>query len=406
MAGLTSEGAEGKTTDDILGELQRDQRAGISSNLVVPGSSEELNLSSQGVIGQINGIVADKLAELWDFGVALWSSFRILAAGGTDLTNLCLIRGTERAAKTKTIIPGCVVNVNPGTYPAGTLIAQVTGDAKRLASNKVDVVNAGLSAANVTVDFQAQTAGAIQYPAVTLVISQAVAGWNSITNAVDGELGLDDENDPTLFARSENELATGGSSSADAIPSNILENLKENVINCRVLANDGDLPDANGLPPHSIEVIARGNDEGADSTTALVEQIADLKDAGDKAYSGNGTYQNFTDAEGNVLNIGYSWATQKDLYVDITVEIDPKIFPADGDTQIKNAIVAVGAGYDPGDKAVFEKIRGSAFGVKGVIDVPSMQLDTIFPPVATANVSATLREIVDLDTGRIRVFHV
>lgn len=406
MAGLTSTGAEGKTTDDILGELQRDQRNAISASLVVPGSAEELNQSSQGVIGQINGIMADKLADLWAFGVALWSAFRILAAGGTDLTNLCLIRGSEREAATKGIIPGCVVNVNPGTYPAGTLIAQVTGDATRLASNKTDVVNGGGSAANITVDYQAQTAGAISFPSGTLVISQSVSGWNSITNPVDGVPGLDDDTDTTLFTRSEGELSAGGSSSPDAIRSNILENLKSNITNCRVLANDGDTVDANGLPAHSLEVIARGNDEGTDATTALVTQIAKFKDAGDRSYSGNNTYQNVTDDEGNVLKIGYSWATDKDLYVDVTVEIDSKLFPADGDTQIKNAIVALNSGYDPGSKAVFEKIRGAAFVVKGVTDVPTFRLDTVFPPVGTTNITSGIRETPVLDTGRIRVFHM
>src|SRR5262249_43302973 len=143
----------------------------------------------------------------------------------------------------------------------GTMFAAITGIPAAQFTNKTAVSNPGGVPADETVDFVAVNTGPQQYLAHTLtVIAVPLSGWNSIDNDNDGSVGQDQEGDPSLRTKREEELSGGGSSTADAIRSAVLvasQNgaFTSDVVSCKVLFNDADAVDANGLPAHSIEVI-------------------------------------------------------------------------------------------------------------------------------------------------------
>jgi hypothetical protein len=397
MAQLTDQGLQIDTVDQIEAEIKQS----IWTNI-----DEQFDLSPESPDGQLVSIYAEREAKVQELALAVHNARRPDSASGTNLTQLSLITGTRRKTKTKTLVTSSVVNIDAGFSKApGLMIAHANGDATKRFVNRDLVTNPGGSPANFTVVFEAETAGVVPVLAGQLtVIAEPLTGWNSITNTLDGVTGQADEQDPGLRLRRVQELQAQGSTTADAIRSGILRVLKDNVTHCRVLINESNAVDVNGLPAKSFEVIARGIVTDTNASIALANQIRTSKTGGMQA-SGT-SFQVSTDSQGNSYVIGYTWVTPQNVYLELDVSIDPLTFPADGDAQLKNALVAVEAGYQPGGTVVAEYLKAQAFKVAGVTDAPALRLGFAASPVTTANLAIALRQIADLDTARIVVNHV
>ena len=397
MAGLSSTGLTIKTTDEVLDEINTEMRATISAGL---------NLSSASVLGQINGIMAAKFAELWEVARAVYSAFDPDAATDASLDRLSAVTGTVRQAATKSRVTA-TVNIDDGfSQAAGALVAHVNGDPARRFVSAETAANSSGVAANVSVAFEAETAGAVECLAGQLtVIAEPVTGWNSITNAADATVGLETDTDSQLRVRRRDELA-GGSHTTDAIRTDLLQNESLGVIFARVLENDTDTTDANGVPRKSIEAIVYGPaSPTSDDDQALAEALWAAKPAGIRAYGT--TSKTVTDEQGNEHTVSFTRPTLKNVYLEIDIVVDADEYPVDGDDQVAAALVAVGDdNYQPGDDVIAERIKAAAFAVDGVLDVSALRLGFTASPVGTANLSIALREIADLDTGRVVVTHV
>lgn len=397
-SGLTTDGYFAKTTQEFLDDINDSQKAAIN-----PG----LNLSSATPLGQINGIVAAKLGDLSDMMRAVYSAFYPSSASGRSLDSVCSITGTLRHSATKSQLSAVTVNLNAGfSAAAGEMVAAVDGDPTRRFVSTELAENTGGSAADFSINFEAETAGAVECLAGQLtVIAQPLSGWNSVTNPTDAVVGDEIDTDAQLRIRREQELA-GGSTTADGIRTDILQNEDLGVTFCRVLSNDGDTTDVNGLPPHSVEVIARGPDSPtSDDNQALADQIWASKGGGIRAY---GTASEIVvDSQENAYSVGYTRPTLKNTYIEIDVVIDTNLYPEDGDDQIKEALADFGDdNYQPGDDVIAERLKAVAFTVAGVTDVSALRLGFSASPSGTANLSIAIREIAALDTSRVLVTQV
>jgi hypothetical protein len=397
MPGITAEGFETKTIDEIEAEIKQDMWDTIDP---------QFDLSPESPDGQQVSIYADREANIWQALEAVYQARRVDGARGTALTQTALITGTKRKTKSRTIGTS-QVNIDAGFSRApGEMIAHLSTDPTKRFVNKDAVVNPGGAPATIDAVFWGETAGAIECLSGKLtVIAEPLTGWNSITNALDFVTGDDDETDPQLYRRREDELQAQGSAVTEAIRSAILRNLADNITHCLVLENDGDSIDANGLPPHSIEVIVRGKDTGASETDRLVKQIFALKTGGIKAFSGLGSYENVIDSKGRVHSIGYSWVVDTNVYVEIDVRVGTD-YPLDGDIQVTEAVVAVEDGYSPSDPVVAEKLKSVAFAITGLKDVVALRLGFAVSPVGTTNLTIGLRNIAALDSSRVLVTQV
>ena len=396
MAGLTSEGFDKLTADDCAQQIKTD----LWTNL-----SPRLNLSSAVPMGQLIGIIAEREGNLWDAVEAVYDARNPNSASGSALRAVCQFTGTRPQSATPTLVT-CNVNVGAAFDAApGTMVASDKLDPTKRYTNRDEISNPTGSAADVLgVVFVAETPGAIQCFAGNLVvIAETLVGWNSITNPLDGAVGLDDDTDPTLRARREDELSLAGSTTGDAIRADILENLSENITNCKVLTNELDYVDANGLPPHSLEVLVRGQSTDLNASTALANQIFASKDACDFA-TGSASLV-VTDDDGNPHSIGYTWIPDADVYVTVTVKINAKKYPLDGDSQVADAIAGLNTAFDPGDPVIAELVKAQCFKVAGVSDVPACALDLVPSPTSTTNVAIGARQQAVFDTSRIVVLH-
>jgi hypothetical protein len=400
LATLTDTGFERRSEEEILQEMRQDAWDGIS---------DALDLTSSSPMGQIFGTFSERFALTEELAEAVYNARKPDAASGSALTAIALITGTKRRTASKTTV-ACVVNVDSGfDQLPGALIAHVAGDPTKRFVNTTEVKNIGGTADNFDVVFEAETAGAVEVLAGTLtVIAEARTGWNSITNAVDGTTGNPNDSDATLRLRREEELQAQGSTTADAIRGDILRNLAKNITHCKVLVNEGNTVDANGLPPHSFECVVRALATDAAARQALAKQILASKCAGDQAFGSQSEV--VLDEQGKPHTIGFTFVEVVPVYLEIDADVDEDAYPVDGDTQVKERLIAVETDYSPGDKVVALVLRSTCLasngGVAGVIDVPALRLGLTASPVGTSNLILTARQIADFDTSRIVVNHV
>jgi hypothetical protein len=396
--GLTDQGFERDTLEEIVQSVKDDLWTSISN---------KLDLSSESPLGQATGILCERFDSLSQLGEAIYNAFRPGASSGTNLAALSTLTGTVKKSATQTIVKSCVVNVDNGFSQApGTMFAALDTDPTKRFMNIGSVQNSSGVTANVTVDFVAEIAGPTEVLASHLSsIAEPISGWNSITNPTDGETGDPDETDSALRLRREEELRAQGSTNADAIQADVLRNLKNNVTHCRVLANPSDVNDANGVLPHSVETIARGKVTDISESTRLAKQIMASKSGGTRA-SGVSSLT-MQDSQGNDINIGYTWVTDSNVWIEIDIKVDSTKFPQDGDQQLINAILLVEAEeYQPGSDVVAERLKAVGFTIPGITDVPAFRLGLAAHPVGTANLPIDIRQQAKLDSSRILVTHV
>ena len=128
-----------------------------------------LNVNSNTVVGQYNGIIASKLREVWEAMQVLSGLLDPANASDAQLGSLSQITGTERAAATKSTIADVTVNLDIGTYAIGALVASVVGapDSRFVNRDAIVAVSAGAYTNNF---FQAETAGVVPALAGTLTV--------------------------------------------------------------------------------------------------------------------------------------------------------------------------------------------------------------------------------------------
>jgi hypothetical protein len=398
--GLTPTGFNLKPTAQVINDIA----AALLANL-----SPTLNLGAASALGQLIGIIGADQGELWQQLQAIESAFDPNKAAGDQLSSLSLITGTKRRGATNSVAKSCTVNINPGTYAAGALTSYPVGNPAAVFANVTPVTNSGGSAANFSVDFKAITAGPVLAPANTLtVIASPISGFNSITNPTDALVGLGLASDAELRQSRAAAIQGGGSSTAGAIRSAILNNLGVSnggdVINCTVVNNDKDITDVNGLPPHSFEAIVVGALSDVTADAAIAAQIAATKTAGDTAFGFNRSII-VNDSQGNPHNIGFTRPTTIPIYVAITVQRDPLSPYTPTVAAIQAALVAwaqaaLGAG---GQSVIIERIKAVALSVPGALDVPAAAIGTSPSPVGTANIPVNVRQIAMLSSSNIVV---
>lgn len=436
--GLTAAGFSAMTLAEIRADLNARVWAAFGATL---------DLSDRSLEGQLVGILAERLAALWELAEAVNSAMDIDAATGAALDSLAMLTGTLRegarpsrvtltltGTAATTVAAGSLARVPDGvqfaTDEAATLEAvpswaattgYVVGDVVENGGRVYVCVNAGTSAGSggpvetaylvedddgtvewlymgdgtaiATVPAAATVTGALvaNTGTITEIVTPA-GGWTDVYNQADATVGAAQENDQDLRIRRALELAQPGTGTADAIRAALLA--VADVTAVRVFVNNTDAV-VDGMPPHSVEALVQG---GADQDLwdALLANVA----AGIRTH---GTEDgSATDSAGVAHAVAFSRPAEVNVYVAISVTVDASIYPADGDAQIATAIATWGnarpTGWDPHASAV----SAQAFGVAGVIAVTACTVDDVDPPVTTT-VAITARQLAVYDTSRIAV---
>jgi uncharacterized phage protein gp47/JayE len=379
MAGLDPTGFAIKTLDQIRTELEDDFRGAFGPSF---------DVSPETPAGQFIGIFAAKLAEGWEIAAAVHAAQSRQGAIGTSLDGIGQLTGTSRLPATKSTVTVTASGTDGTVIPVGAVFSVDTTGAK-FASLESRTITAGTA----TIPCASVEYGPVIAAAGTLtVIETPVGGLVSVTNALDAQRGREIETDEAYRIRQVQLLRVQGASTLDSVRADVMD--VSGVTACIVFENTMDVVDADGMPPHSIEVLVQGGDD-----QDIFDAILSTKAAGIETHgTESGTAE---DSRGVARAIKFSRAIEKPVYLIVDVAVTPETFAVDGEAQIKQALADYGATLQIGTDVVRAQLFRPILGVSGVYDVMDIKLGYSPAPFATDNLSVSSRELATIDTSNI-----
>lgn len=262
----------------------------------------------------------------------------------------------------------------------------------------IEVTEATPGVPQGSVNMEAEETGSTDAPADTLsVIETPVGGWDSTVNPLDALLGQDPETDEEFRNRRNEQVAEAGAATPPAILADVLA--INDVTAVVLFQNNTAVTDPEGRPPHSVDIVVQGGDEDE-----IAEVIFDTVGAGITFVGAISKI--VTDSQGFMNTIKFSRPDEVDIWVEVDLNIDPELFPVDGTTQVRDAILAYGLQLTIGqDIVVFgsEPALSCAFGdVPGILDY-AIRVGTAVSPTLDDNVEIEPREVPVFDSSRITV---
>lgn len=375
-----------------------DRKAAVKA-LIRALIAPNLDLSPDQPSGQLVEIFCERTQSSLELLREVFSSWDPDNASGWALTALSLITGVQRRAATFGTVT-LTVNLDGGTtLPAGS-VASVSGDATNRWVTDADVVAPAGPAANYPCPATCEDTGPIQALAGTItVIATPVAGWNSVTNALDAAEGLAEETDTELRLRRELELALGGSTTVDAIRAELLE--LDGMIEVFVNENDLDVA-AGGIAAHSFEAIIWDGAVPAVADADIAEVIFETKAAGIRT-SGS-TAVNHTDEQGNSHRIRFTRAVEARVVVEVTIPAANRGPDYPGNPAVQTAVETWAAAFfSVGTDVYRSEVSAAVVVLPGVENVSLVQLS--FWPAAVAPVDLTVgvSQIATIDAVDVTV---
>lgn len=409
--GLTEDGFLAKNLTTIREELNAAAQAAFGSSI---------DVGDRSVFGQLFGIMAERYALLWELLEALYSLQDPDKAIGAALEALCLLTGTFRPTATYSVVtltltgnPTTLVNSGSQASTVSTdELFQTTANATITALSAwttSTVYSVGARVTNASRAYECITAGTSNSPAPTgtsddfadgggvhwtylgegtgaidvlgraveageiaaaardiKTIETQVSGWNSVINLLDATEGRDVATDEELRLLREAELAKAGTSTADALRSDLIG--LDDVLAVTIFVNDTDSTNVDGLPPHSVEALVRPVDPPPDDFNQTIFDALFANVAAGIATYGS-TTGTATDSQGTAHTVKFSLPTQVQIYAALVLKYDADLYPTDGDQQVKNAIVDFGDAQDTGKNVVPSSLIAQAFKVEGVLEV-------------------------------------
>lgn len=446
--GLTPTGLVIKTISVIRDELTAAYRA-------IFGKS--LDMSDGSIEGQFFGILAEREALIWELAEQVYNSQNPDAAFSQALDQICLLTGTFRPPATQSLVTLSLTGTPTTLVPAGSVAKTAsTGSAFETGPADVTIVAAtawsqptffglgsrvthagnvysctiagttttggptsidptaditdgtahwrfmGVGTGVVDVGATASLFGAINAVSGDIsVIDTQIGGWNGVINLLDAVVGNDAMSDQNLRVLRESELAEDGSSPTPSIRAHLIDPaLNPGVISVTVFTNTGDVTDANGLPPHSVECLVRGGDDATIRAIIYANVAGGIVTYGNPSGLVTGT---IVDSQGQLQTINFSRPVELPIYVDITISYDNTLYPVDGDAKVKAAIATWGNAQKTGKDAVAAGIGAQAFVVPGVDDTNPIKIGTVPSPTTSITIPISLRQLATYDTSRITV---
>jgi len=368
--GVSTEGFKRKRLDQLLEELNDEVKAIFGDNF---------NVSPESPDGQINGVISESNANLWEIAEQSYNAFNPSAATGSTLSNLVQLNGITRLRSTSSRAELSITGDTGTVIPEGSLVSTLDTGEQFSTENTITLDGAG----NGVVFASAVNTGLIIALSGTITeIDTPITGWTSVNNPTNAQVGTDQETDVELRVRRSNSVARDAQAIIDAIFAGVAN--IDGVTKVVVLENDTNSIDANGLPPHSFQVIVVGG---------VNEDIGDIiwlkKPAGILSF-GSTTVQ-ILDSQGVPHDISFSRPTIIDIYVevDLTTFVD---YPVNGDDLIKQAIVdyangklVAGRDFSLAEDVIYTRLYTPINSVQGH-EIDALRIGTSIGPTGTINI--------------------
>ena len=310
MAGVTEQGFTVKSAAEITADLDAK---------FVGTFGSQFDTSAESPDGQLIGVVAKLLEDVWQQAEGAYNAYSPSHAYGVGLDKVAEINGITRITNLPTSVAITFSGTAGTVVPAGYIVKTVDG--LEFATVAVAVIPAIVTA-------KCTTQGAIRILANEVhVLTTAIAGLTGATNLEPGITGITREEDPAFRARRENSTISRGTSSIDAI----YEGVKSLNLPYIAIIENTTSATVDGVPANSFLVVVEGG------TPAEVSQVIyDNKPQGITSYGSIVTVIN--DSKGYPHNIGISRPTPIDISVTTSITNLPRA-SVDSATLVKAAIV-------------------------------------------------------------------
>jgi uncharacterized phage protein gp47/JayE len=344
----------------------------IDSTKNVYGSDIYLDPSTKD--GALLAVLAQAQSDSNQQTIATYNGYNPQNAVGTNLDAAVQPNGIQRQASSASTVILAIGGTVGTLIPAG-IVQDLTGNLWNLPAN-ITIPVAGTI--NVTATAQ-QQGNIVALPGTVTIPYTVVLGWQTVTNVAAAVPGAPVELDGALRARQSVSTALTGYTSLAAIESNVANT--PGVSRSKVYQNDTGEPDINGVPAHSIAVVALGGDILAVATA--IQQKKDL---------GAGTYgtisQIVIDPSGMPININFFELELVRIYQAITIKALTG-YTADIGVKVAAAAAAFVSGLDIGETVYLEWCKAAAT-LSGLDQqtfvVTAMTQATTPAPVATADI--------------------
>jgi uncharacterized phage protein gp47/JayE len=317
---------------EILEYLQTQYRAIYGDDVYLGNDSQD---------GQFIGVIAASINDSNAAAVAAYNSFSPQTAQGVGLSSRVKMNGIERALPSKSTVDLLIAG-NVGTVITNGMVAD-DNDNNWLLPTTVTIPLAG----EITVTATAQEDGETLAQSGTITkIKTPTFGWATVNNLADAVPGEPVETDAALRARQTISVAVPSQTIFEGIVGGVA-NLN-GVGRIKGYENDTSTPDSNGIPGHTIAIIAEGGD-----AQLIAEEIAERKTPGTGTFGSISTI--VTDAVGSPHLIKFSRPVAIDIEVALT--IDPMIgYSASILPFIKTAIADFINALDIGEDLIRSKL--------------------------------------------------
>lgn len=237
-------------------------------------------------------------------------------------------------------------------------------------------------------------------------VLNAPLGVVDIYNPYPAVPGQTEETDAALRLRYNTGVYQLGAATAPSIDANIKENIK-GVSSVKLLVNENDGVDANGLPGHSIELIIEGGDD-----QAIFNEIHAVKAAGITSVGNlGGTVQG---DDGFAYPVRFSRPEIQWVWLRVVYSTNPEeSVPGDIAGQIVEAILSEGATFSPGQDVILQRLQAAPFQVTAIkkaiksltvtAKITAMNAAAPVLPYNAADISINPRQKASFDISRIIV---
>lgn len=359
---------------------------------------ETVNTSPLSVWGIVIRIFAFYLSVVWENAEDTYNSAYRDTATGVSLSRLGPFVGISRQPEQQS---GGVLIISgtPGyTIEAGRIFQTESGIQFEVVEDSVIASNG-----SVTVPIESVLTGPENNVAANTITSplNPDASITAVTNPVAIAGGRNAETDQEFRSRFQQSVANNGGGTVDSIEAAV-----RNVSGVRavtVVQNTTMQTDSAGRPPKSYQTYVLG---GVDADIARA--IFSKGPAGIQSFGNiNLTVK---DMSGNNQPVAFSRAMNVNIQASFTLTTN-NTFPADGDEQVKQALINyVGGEYNGsyfsgltmGDDVVYTKLINAIYDVPGIEDV-SLTVGRLGGTMSAGNVAISSFEVAQLSDDNITV---
>ncbi|ULO08942.1 baseplate J/gp47 family protein [Paenibacillus sp. 19GGS1-52] len=359
---------------------------------------DTINTSIRSPMGIILRIFAWFLAIIWSTAEDVYNSGYIPTATGNNLDRLGPQVGITRTLAqwasgqiTITGIPGYVV-------PAGFRASTASG----VVFETLEAVTLTAGTGTVAIEALEAGAGGNWGTGMITVVVNPVPDIINVINAAPITGGREKETDAEFRNRFDQSVAGGGAASVDALRGGLLR--LPTVRAAAVIENTTMTTDSVGRPAKSFQSYVLGGDE-----QEIADTIFATKSGGIESYGAISVQ--VEDLGGQPHTVKFSRAAEVAIKVSVTVTKNDQ-YPADGDEQVRSAIIryiggtdAVGSYYNGlsmGGSVVYTRLISAVYSVEGVEDV-ALTVGKVTGSLGSSNVVTQAYEVAQTTAAQTTV---